>query len=265
LPRHLKQKRRIVFMQYGTIAFAASHATAGVPMHLLRLFLAAWIELGIATVFFLYWLVARTARHVNTPDKPVLDQDSFQQLLSAAYSLQEKNRSLVKETKADSSPTVSLLPEPVQIAHSDLEPSAHLNGSVAPTSRNRRMPRSDEFFWRVATAVAMISVFALFLVTSHDRLSPLPAGLEVIQQEVPLRRVLPQSDEVGTKTITMEPQATKTGPDEQTLDAHKPGRSVAAAAHKKIVKPTRHSIYESEADMVAPDTVVRYSRRAVRQ
>jgi len=234
-------------------------------MHLLRLFLATWIEFGIATVFFLYWLVTRTARHVNTLDKPVLDQDSFQQLLSAAYTLQEKNRSLVKETKADSFQTGSLRPEPVQMAHSDLEPSAHLNGSAVPNSRDRRIPRSDEFFWRVATAVAMISLFALFLVTSHDRLSPLPARLEVIQQEVPLRRVLPQSDAVGTKTNTMEPQATKTGPNEQTLDADKPGRSVPAPAHKKIVNPARHSIYESEADMVAPDTVVRYSRRTVRR
>jgi hypothetical protein len=234
-------------------------------MHLLRLFLAVWIEFGIVTVFFLYWLVTRTARHINTLDKPVLDQDSFQQLLSAAYTLQEKNRSLVKETKADSSQTVSLRPEPVEMAHSDLEPSAHLNGSVVPTSRDRRIPGSDEFFWRVATAVAMVSLFALLVVSSHDRLSPLPARLEVIQQEVPLRRVLPQSDEVGTKTITMEPQATKIGPNEQTLDADKPGRSVPAAAHQKIVNRTRHSIYESEADMVAPDTVVRYSRRAVRR
>jgi hypothetical protein len=234
-------------------------------MHLLRLFLAAWIEFGIATVFFLYWLVTRTARHVNRLDKPVLDQDSFHQLLSAAYTLQKQNRSLITETKADSSRTVSLQPEPVLMAHSDLEPSAHLNGSAVPTSRDRRIPRSDEFFWRVATAVAMISLFALFLVTSHDRLSPLPARLEVIQQEVPLRRVLPQSDAVGTKTITMEPPVTKTGPDKQTPNADKPGRSVPAAAHKKIVNPTRHSIYESEADMVAPDTVVRYSRRAVRR
>jgi hypothetical protein len=172
---------------------------------------------------------------------------------------------MVKETKADSYQTVSLWPEPVQMAHSDLEPSAHLNGSLVPSSRDRRIPRSDEFFWRVATAVAMISLFALLLVSSHDRLSPLPARLEVIQQEVPLRRGLPQSDEVGTKTITMEPLATKTGWNEQTLDADKPGTSVPAAAHKKIVNPTRHSTYESEADMVAPDTVVRYSRRAVRR
>lgn len=234
-------------------------------MHLLRLFLATWIEFGIVTVFFLYWLAKRTAQHINTLDKPVLDQDSFQQLLSAAYTLQEKNRSLVKETKGDSSQTVLLRPEPVQMAHSDLEPSVHLHGSVVPPSRDRRIPGSDEFFWRVATAVAMVSLFALLLVSSHDRLSPLPARLEVIQQEVPLRRVLPQSDEVGTKTITMEPQATRTGPNEQTLNADKPGRSVPAAAHKKIVNPPRHSIYESEADMVAPDTVVRYSRRAVRR
>ena len=59
-------------------------------MHLLRLFLAVWIEFGIATVFFLYWLATRTAQRINTLDKPVLDQDSFQQLLSAAYTLQEK-------------------------------------------------------------------------------------------------------------------------------------------------------------------------------
>jgi hypothetical protein len=119
-------------------------------MHLLRLFLATWIEFGFVTVLFLYWLVTRTTRRINTLDKPVLDQDSFQQLLSAAYTLQETNRSLVKEAKADSSQTGSLRPEPVQMAHSDLEPSAHLNGSVVPPSRDRRIPRSDKFFWRIA-------------------------------------------------------------------------------------------------------------------
>ena len=165
----------------------------------------------------------------------------------------------------DSSQTVLLRPEPVQMAHSDLEPSAYLNRSAVPTSRDRRIPGSDEFFWRVATALAMVSLFALLLVSSHDRFSPLPARLEVIQREVPLRRVLAQSDEVSTKTITMEPQATKPGTNKQTLDANKPGRRVPAAPHKKIVNPTRHSIYESEAGMVAPDTVVRYSRRAVRR
>lgn len=231
-------------------------------MHLLRLFLAAWLALGIVSVFFLLWLCKRTAQRTNTLDKPVLDQDTFQQLLAAAYTLQEQNRLPVKESKADSSQTVSLPLESVPMAQSDVEPLASLNDSAVPSSRDRRTPRSDEFFWSVATAVAMAALFALLLVTSLDRLSPLPARLEVVQQEVPFRRFLPQSGGVATKTIMMEPQATKTGPTERTVDADKPGRSAPTPAHKTIVNPTRHSIYESEADMVAPDTVVRYGRRA---
>jgi hypothetical protein len=56
-------------------------------MHLLRWLLAIWIEFGIVTVFFLYWLVKRTAQRIATLDKPVLNQDSFQQLLSGAYTM----------------------------------------------------------------------------------------------------------------------------------------------------------------------------------
>jgi hypothetical protein len=230
-------------------------------MHLLRFLLAAWLEFGIVTVFFLYCLAKRAARPIDALDKPVLDRDSFQQLLSAAFTLQERNRSLVQETDVDSSQTVLLRPEPVLMAQSDLGPLASRTHSAVPNSRDRRIP--DEFFWKVATAIAMVSLFALLIVSSHDRLSPLPARLEVIQQEVPFPKALAQSDEISTKTITMEPQATKLGPNEQTVDAGKPGRSVPASAHKKSVNLTRHSIYESEADMVAPDTVVRYGRRAV--
>ena len=229
-------------------------------MHFLRFFLAAWLEFGIVTVFFLFCLAKRAARSINTLDKPVLDQDSLQPLLFAAFTLQEENRSLVQETKADSSPIVSLCPEPMQIAQSDLEPAASRTHSAVPNSRDRRTP--DEFFWKVATAIAMTSLFALLLVSLPHRLSPLPARLEVTQQEVPFRKVPAQSDEVSTKTTTMERQATKIGPNEQTIDAEKPGGSVPAAAHKKIVNLTRHSIYQNEADMVAPDTVVRYGRRA---
>jgi len=226
-------------------------------MHLLRLFLAAWLALGIFTVFFLFWLCKRTARRTNAIDKPVLDQETFQQLLAAAYTLQEQNCLPVKETKADSSRTLSLALESVPMAQSDVEPLASLN-SVVPSSRDRRIPRSDEFFWSVATAVGMAALFALLLVTSLDRLSPLPARLEVVEQHVQFRKVLPQSGGVATKTIMMEPQATKT---ERPVVADKPpGRSAPAPANKTIVNPKRHSAYESEADIVAQDTVVRYGR-----
>jgi hypothetical protein len=36
-------------------------------MHVLGLFLAAWIALSLATVFFLYWLCNRTATEVKEP------------------------------------------------------------------------------------------------------------------------------------------------------------------------------------------------------
>jgi hypothetical protein len=90
------------------------------------------------------------------------------------------------------------------MAQADLEPLASRTHSPVPNSRDRRIP--DEFFWKVATAIGMISLFALLLISSHDRFSPLPARLEGIQREVPFRRVLAQSDEVSAKTITMEPR-----------------------------------------------------------
>ena len=231
-------------------------------MHVLRLLFAAWLALGIVSVFFLFWLCKRTARRASTIDKPVLDQSMFQQLLAAAYTLQEQNRLSVKETKADSSRTVSLPLASVPMAQSDVATLAPLNGSAVPRSRGKRTPRSDEFFWRVATAIVMVALFALLLVSSVDRLSPLPARLEVLPQEVPFHKVLPQSGGAATNAILMEPQATKTDPSERKVDADKRERSELAPAQKTIVNSTRHSLYESEADMVAPDTVVHYGRRA---
>jgi hypothetical protein len=230
-------------------------------MHPLRLFFAAWLALGTATVFFLFWLCKRTAERIKTLDQPVLDQpvldqpvldqETFQQLLAAAYTLQQQNPQPVKETKADSSRRVSLPLRPAPIAQHHVERLASLSHSVVASARYRRILQSDEFFWRFATVAAMAAIFALLLVASTDRLSPLPAGL-VIQQQEPLRRVV-------TKAVVMEPQATKTRPSQRTVDADKSGRSATAPIRKMNL--TRHSIYESEADMVAPDTVMRYGSR----
>jgi len=227
-------------------------------MHFLRLFLVAWLAFGIVTVLFLFWLCKRTAERTSTPHKPVLDERTFQQLLAAAFALQEQNLAPPKETKVDSSQPVFL---PVPIAQSVEGPLVSLNDSAVPSSPGRRIPRSNLFFWRVATATVMVALVALLLVSSVDRLLPLPAKLEVPQQEVPFHKVLPQSGGAATKAILTEPQATKTDPSKRTVGADKPGRSEFAPAQKTIVNPARHSLYESEADMVAPDTVVRYGRR----
>ena len=211
-------------------------------------------------MFFLFWLCKRTTRQANTVDKPVLDQDTFQQLLAAAYTLQEQDRLGVKEAKAESSQTVSLPLGPVPIAPSDVEPLASLNNdSAVPRSRDRRMSRSDEFFWRVAAAVVMAAVFALVLVTSLDRLSPLPARLEVVRQDAPFPRVQPQNSGVATKTIGMEPDARAT---ERPVVVDKPPATATPRSFQKRLNPKRYSAYESESDIVAQDTVVRYGRRA---
>lgn len=231
-------------------------------MHVLRLILAAWLALGIVSVFFFFWLCKRTARGTNIIDKPVLDQSMFQQLLAAAYTLQEQNRLSVKETKPDSSPTVSLPLASPPMAQYDIEPLAPFNHWAVSHSGSKRTPRGNEFFWRVATAVIVAALFALLLITSVDRLSPLPARLEVVHQEVPFHKVLPQSGGAATKAILTEPHATKIEPNGRKVGGDQPGRSELAPVQKTITNSTRHSLYESEADMVAPDTVVRYGRRA---
>lgn len=205
-------------------------------MHLLRLFLTAWLALGVVSPFLLFWLFRickRTAQRLNTLDKPVLNQEAFQQLLGAAYTLQEQNRVAVRE------------------------PLSPQNDSSVPSYGDRRISRSDEFFWRVATGLAMVAVSALLLVASLDHITRLPRGREVVEQEVPLHRVLPQSGGVTTKTNIMESQATKT---ERPTVADTPPGSAIRSSSPKIRNPKRHSPYENEADMVAQDTVLRYGR-----
>jgi hypothetical protein len=264
-------------------------------MHLLRLFLMAWLSLGIVSVFLLFWLCKRTAARVKEPgeltsgaadvtrqstnalDKPVLDREMLQQLLAAAYTLREQNQPLVHEAKADSTQTVSLteLPQESVLPQSNVEPLAPFNTSTVPNSRARMVrrltPQSDVSFWRIATAVAMAAVSALLVVASSDRLSPLPAGLvlpsEVVQQAVPFRRGIPivtdlaHGGGVGAKTVVME-QATKTGPTriERSVVANKPLGGTTPASVQKILNPKRYSTYESEGDVIAQDTVVRYTR-----
>jgi hypothetical protein len=265
-------------------------------MHLLRLFLMAWLSLGIVSVFLLFWLCKRTAARLKEPseltsgaadvsrqstnalDKPVLHREMLQQLLAAAYTLREQNKPLVHEAKADSTQTVSLteLPQESVLRQSDVEPLAPFNTSTVPSSRARMVrrptPQSDVSFWRIATAVAIMAAFsALLVVASGDRLSPLPAGLilpsEVVQQEVPFRRGIPivtdlaQGGGVGAKTVVME-QATKTGPTriERSVVANKPLGGTTPASVQKILNPKRYSTYESEGDVIAQDTVVRYTR-----
>jgi uncharacterized protein YkwD len=67
---------------------------------------------------------------------------------------------------------------------------------------------------------------------------------------------------VGTKTVVIDPDAlTTTGPNEQTVVADQPPEMSATpdSAQKTIVNSNRvHSVCQSEAEIVAQNTVVRY-------
>jgi hypothetical protein len=134
----------------------------------------------------------------------------------------------------------------------------------------RRISHGNELFWKVTTVAAITAVLVLLLGTSIDSLSPLPAGLaltsEEFRQQVPFQRATPivtvlARSGADTKTIAMEPQATNTRSPEQTVAPKKAagGSTTPASAKKTAVSPNLvASAYESEADVVAPDTVTRY-------
>jgi hypothetical protein len=246
----------------------------------------------------------------NPLDKPVLDREAFQQLLSAAYTLQAQNHPLPAKDPAPATvrPNVeplalsnvsSLQPDLESAKVSDLAPEIRPAASFKPpqpkpaklrlpvrhpvppvpsrsghkTLRKRISPH-DGLFWRAATVAAMAAVSALLLAAWIDHPSPLPPGLalpsEVLQQQVPFRRAepivtsQPQSSKAGTKTFVMEPPTTtKAGPAEPTVSHDRPGgTTTTGSAQRTTANPNRHSSYESEANLVAPDTGVRYSPRS---
>jgi hypothetical protein len=188
-----------------------------------------------------------TREQPSPPDKPVLDAKTFHQLLSAAYTLQEHNRRrLVKEPKQQS--------------------AVHHAGKVLETMAFKRtQSKPAQFLPLVQQAVPSAPVpqrrgrGSIFLqpkcLRLGDRASSFRMALKRIYQshELLWRAAMVVAGVgisalllVGTKPVVMEqPVATKT--------------RETPATTQTTVNPNRpHSIYESEADVVAKDTIVRY-------
>jgi len=157
-----------------------------------------------------------------------------------------------------------------------VSPARHPVPVVTSGSRNRmvrkRFSRNNEFFWKVAAVAAMAALSVLFLAAWIDQPSPLPTGLalpsEVLQQQVPFRKAQrvataqPRSGRVSTRTFVTEPsEAAKSGSTEPTAVVDEPPERNVTPAQKTIASPNYHSTNDSEADLVAPDTVVRYRTR----
>jgi hypothetical protein len=182
----------------------------------------------------------------STLDKPVLDEETFHQLLSAAYTLQEHNPlRFVKDPKEQGATyqagkhleTVAF--KRPQSKPAQLLPLVQRAVPCATSSFRyrialKRVSQSHELFWGAAMVVAAAALSALLL--------------------------------VGMKAVVMEPaEAAKTGPTERTVIGGKPRgiRETPASRQRTTVNPNGpHSTYESEADVVAKDTVVRYGKRS---
>jgi hypothetical protein len=148
------------------------------------------------------------------------------------------------------------------------------------SSRYRKVPLrvspGNELFWRAATVGVIAAFLGLLLSASIDRFSPLPAGLtlpaDAFSEQPPFGKakpaltVAPQSDPADTETVALEPVAgAKTEPNQATVIAGQPPevRATLASEPRTMANPNRaRSAYEDEADVVAPDTVVRYGVRS---
>jgi hypothetical protein len=246
----------------------------------------------------------------NPLGKPVLDQDMFQQLLSAAYTLQVQNHPLpAKEPvlaaaesnveplasstlsplqpELESSAKVPALapevglaaslkplrPKPAKLGLRALHPAPTAPARSRQTMVHRRISPHNDLFWKAATVAAMAAVSALLFAAWIDQPSPLPPGLtlpqEVLQQQVPFRRAEPvvtsqtQSGRGSTRMIVMQPPAA-TRTESTVVDEPTEGAIASGTARKTTANLNRHSSFESEADLVAPDTVVRYSSPSAR-
>jgi len=220
----------------------------------------------------------------NPPDKPVLDQAAFQYLLAAAYALQEENsRHRAKQDREDFPPT--LVDHGLDLAQGVLETEGFTQGGSTTAQamgagavrksvrgsrgkmQNTQSARRDELFWRAARVLAMAAVVALLLVASIDRLSPFPSELalplDVLQQPEPFHKAkrvmtsLAQSKGGDRKAIATQPHLmAQPEPAEPIVVSDDPAGSGAdpAPAGNAVI----HSAYESEADMVARNIVVRH-------
>ena len=197
----------------------------------------------------------------------VIDERAFQEILAAAYLLQQHNDRFLAKSPRTTYTQVGTLAEyvgapsvapltPETMAHPVLarERSPLVQRAYRDRALSKRFALTDELFWKTATFVAVAAVSTLLLLASVHRFSPLPTSLmsptEVVKQQTPFQKARPvmtvpaQTGAFGAKTMTDQ----------------KPARHIDLDSQRAIEKrdPPR-SVKRSEADIVAEDTVVRYS------
>ena len=177
---------------------------------------------------------------------------------------------LESETGKDASPALdadAVKPElPVPVKPTSIPPGRRVwYGTVV---LRVRIAPSDQVFWKVATGVALMSVFGLFLTLSAHRLPPLPSAMQEtfveVQQPIPLAKVKANAAKPVARVAPPAEPLAKAVPEPAPAEARETvSARPAPAVTKRVValrKPDQPS-RNREDDLIAEDTVVRFVKR----
>lgn len=116
--------------------------------------------------------------------------------------------------------------------------------AIAIGAVHRRMVSDQRVFWGAAVTVGVFAVFGLLLGAAFHRVSPLPAQVSSEEGQIESLSLPAQN--------TVSPVIPKTLPQSVSVSVSSPLKPAS------IRKPDR---VENDADLIAPDTVVRYVTR----
>jgi len=149
----------------------------------------------------------------------------------------------------------------------------------------QRFLQNDDTFWKTATVLAMVAVAALLVGASANRFSPLPANVTQrsieAQQPVPFEKArtvpaLPLDAKMGSAelpsthgsdvvrlhpALAVEPAAPRIAPGSQDRANDRLVRVKPRPSEPRPASARNHSAGQTDSDMVAEDTVVRYNKR----
>jgi hypothetical protein len=206
---------------------------------------------------------------VLTQHKPVLDEKSFQQLLAAAYTLQEyiTHAALESEARKVQFPVLatqmptgqgSCTVAACQVVgvqewqRDEAEPQQSDGNFAHPSHPSRRACKvflNRHVFRKVAAAAILSTVSGFLMGSDYHPFSALPFALR-------------PATEFGQRSLRLEPNQysatipVATSPVELSVD----GAEILSTEHLRPSHSRQHRLHHRsrEGDVVAPDTVIRY-------
>ncbi|MBZ5718805.1 MAG: hypothetical protein LAO03_00340 [Acidobacteriia bacterium] len=213
-------------------------------------------------------LVEEVTVHQDEPQLAALaaSDDVVEVAEPSAIELPARGDELESEFPEDS-PAIILEGETVTRPQPQAASAVHEGRKIQPHPALRiRITQSDKVFWRVTTAVAILSVCGLLTLSAH-RQPPLPSALEQpsaeVQQAAPFVRAQGKAASPSAGKATARPPVIATAELKPNAARAERVRRSPARAITRVAASTRHPASRNpESDLIAEDTVIRYGRAA---